>query len=56
MTRSHAHQGLGLDADASRYLRALKRRSLGPLGLVAFHDTKPLSHCLDLSLIPSSQQ
>jgi hypothetical protein len=32
VTRSHTHQGLGLAADAAHYLRALKRRSIGPLG------------------------
>ena len=32
MTRSRDAQGLGLTADAVRYLRALLRRSLGPLG------------------------
>jgi hypothetical protein len=35
VTRSHDAQGLGLTADASRYLRALLRCSLGPLGRVA---------------------
>ena len=35
VTRSHDAQGLGLTADAARYLRALLRCSLGPLGRVA---------------------
>ena len=35
VTRSHDAQGLGLTADAVRYLRALLRCSLGPLGRVA---------------------
>jgi len=34
VTRSHDAQGLGLTADAVRYLRTLLRRSLGPLGHV----------------------
>jgi len=34
VTRSHDAQGLGLTADAARYLRALLRCSLGPLGPV----------------------
>ena len=35
VTHSHDAQGLGLTADAVRYLRTLLRRSLGPLGRVA---------------------
>ena len=35
VTHSHDAQGLGLTADAVRYLRALLRCSLGPLGRVA---------------------
>ena len=35
VTHSHDAQGLGLTADASRYLRALLRCSFGPLGRVA---------------------
>ena len=35
VTHSHDAQGLGLTADAARYLHALLRCSLGPLGQVA---------------------
>jgi hypothetical protein len=37
VTRSHDAQGLGLTADAVRYLRALLRCSLGPLGPGTHH-------------------